>query len=436
MTDYQEFLKRKQRMAGSYGFEPKNLNAALFPFQREMVATAIRKGRYAKFAECGMGKTIMQINWADECVRKTNKPSLILTPLAVAAQTVQEAHKFGYEARRVLDSSEVGQGINVANYDRLEKLDCGVFGSVVLDESSILKSFTGATKRMLLERFSATPYRLACTATPSPNDHKELGNHSEFLGIMESNRMLSRWFLNDTMKAGGYRLKGHAEKDFWNWVASWATAIDKPSDMGFEDGGFTLPPLKIENHVVQSDPTIDAGGKLMRVADMSATGLHREMRITASARADKLAEIVTGTDGPWILWCNTEYEADEIRRRIPEAVEVKGSDTTAVKESRLLGFAAGEFRLLLTKPSIAAFGLNYQHCNQMAFVGLSYSYEQLYQAIRRSWRYGQTKPVTAHIISADSEGPVLKSILEKQRAHERMKAAMVAAIKGEYTNAD
>lgn len=428
---YQEFLQSKQRMAGSYGFEPRTLNPALFPFQRHMVETAIRKGRYAMFAECGMGKTLMQLNWADECVAETGKPSLVLTPLAVAAQTVAEAKRFGYQARRVLDASDVGSGINVANYDRLEKVDCSVFGSVVLDESSILKSFTGTTKRMLLDRFSRTPYRLACTATPSPNDHKELGNHSEFLGIMESNRMLSRWFLNDTMKAGGYRLKGHAEKDFWNWVASWATAVDRPSDMGFSDNGFILPPLKIKNHIVQSDPTIDSGDKLMRVADMSATGLHREMRITAPARADRLAEIVNAADGSWILWCNTEYEAEEIRRRIPEVVEVKGSDSTAVKEERLLGFTRGDFRIILSKPSIAGFGLNWQHCNQMAFVGLSYSYEQLYQAIRRSWRYGQTKPVTAHIISADSEGPVLKSILEKQRAHERMKAAMVAAIKGE-----
>jgi hypothetical protein len=208
-------------------------------------------------------------------------------------------------------------------------------------------------------------------------------------------------------------------------------AVDRPSDLGFNDGAFQLPKLHIVNHVIQSDPTIDAGDKLIRVADLSATGLHKEMRITAEARAEKLAELVNAKPGPWLLWCNTEYKAAEIRKRLPEAVEVKGSDTVASKESRLLGFAAGEFRVLLTKPSIAAFGLNYQHCNQMAFVGLSYSYEQLYQAIRRSWRYGQTQEVTAHIISADSEGPVLKVILEKQKAHERMKAAMVAAIRGQ-----
>jgi hypothetical protein len=243
--------------------------------------------------------------------------------------------------------------------------------------------------------------------------------------------MLSRWFINDTMKAGGYRLKGHAEKDFWSWVTSWAVAIDKPSDIGHSDAGFVLPRLNIVNHVVASDPTKDKGDALFRVADVSATGLHREMRITAPDRAAKLAEIVGTTQDPFLLWCNTDYEAEEIHSRVEGCVEVKGSETVKAKEEKLLAFSSGDIKRLLTKPSIAGFGMNWQHCNQMAFVGLSYSYEQIYQAIRRCWRYGQTSDVTAHIISADSEGPVLQAILEKQKAHEKMKSAMVAAMKGE-----
>jgi len=427
---YGEFLAAKTRLAGAAGFvRDEPLHPDLFPFQRHIVTRALRNGRFAIFSECGTGKTFMQLAWADACARETGLPSLILTPLAVANQTVEEARRFGYVAQRVKCADDVSDGINVANYDRLDAIDCSAFGAVVLDESSILKNFTGATKNKLVAAFAHTRYRLCCTATPAPNDHKELGNHSEFLGLMESSRMLSRWFVNDTMKAGGYRLKGHAERDFWRWVGSWAVAIDKPSDIGFSDEGYILPELTIHNHIVQADISINAGDQLFRIADVSATGLHREMRLTAEARAGRLAELVAKSEDPWVLWCNTDYEASEIVSKVPDVIEVKGPESVEAKERKLLGFTKGEFGRILTKPSIAGFGLNWQHCRQMAFVGLSYSYEQMYQAIRRSYRYGQVKPVSIHIISADTEGPVLQAVLRKEADHKKMKAALVAAMK-------
>jgi hypothetical protein len=430
-SEYQAFLVSKKVRARSSGFAvcDSDLNAKLFPFQKHIVKLCLQRGKSAIFSECGTGKTPMQLDWARLVCEHTNRPVLVLCPLAVAAQTVREGAKFGIGVTQFQHQSEVSEsGIWVTNYDRLKGLNADHFGGVVLDESSILKSFTGATKRLLLKMFDRTPYKLACTATPAPNDHMELGNHAEFLNVMPSNEMLSRWFLNDTMKAGGYRLKHSGEGDFWAWVASWAIALEKPSDIGFEDDGFILPKLNIQQHTVYCDPTIDAGDMLIRAGDMSATSLHREMRITAHLRAERVAEMVNGSSEKWIVWCNTNYEADELTAMIPEGIEVRGSESADEKERKLSEFTLKQHRVIITKPSIAGFGLNWEFVHNMAFAGLSYSYEQLYQAMRRAWRYGQTKEVHAHIVTADSEGPVLQTILTKQKAHERMKIQMVNAM--------
>jgi hypothetical protein len=319
--------------------------------------------------------------------------------------------------------------VNVANYEMLDHFDPEAFGGVVLDESSILKNFMGIVKQTLMGMFERTPFKLCCTATPAPNDHLELGNHAHFLGVMPANEMLMRWFINDTMQAGGYRLKKHAEADYWQWVCSWAVCMDKPSDLGFADDGYVLPPLVIEPHIVEVDNTDGAEDALFRSVTLSATTIHKEMRRTACERAARLAAIVNSDEerGAWLLWCNTNYEADAIRAILPEAVEVRGNDSVAVKERRLADFAEGRTRILLSKPGICGFGLNFQHCRNMAFVGLSYSYEQFYQALRRCWRYGQSKPVHAHVIYADTEGDVLLSIQRKQKDHLEMKSAMTDA---------
>jgi hypothetical protein len=434
VSTYAEFLRAKQPSVQSSGFAVSagDINPKLFPFQRDIVKWALRRGKAGIFSECGTGKTAMQLEWARHVAERAG-PVLILAPLAVAHQTVAEGEKFGIPVTQALERCDVPcdrKAIVVTNYDRLKKFEPADFTGIVLDESSILKCYTGAMKRLIMESFRTAPYKLACTATPAPNDHMELGNHSEFLDAMESNEMLSRWFLNDTMKAGGYRLKRHAERDFWRWVASWSVSVSKPSDLGYPDGKFILPKLNIIQHTVYVDPTIGSDdGMLIRKSDLSATTLHKEMRLTAPQRAERVAALVNGDIDPWIIWCNTDYEADELAARIPEAVEVRGSHPLKRKEADLWRFAAGECRVLLTKPSIAGFGLNFQHCHNMAFVGLSYSYEQQYQAIRRSYRFGQEYPVNVHIIAADTEGKVADTVLRKQREHERMKAAMVESMR-------
>lgn len=427
---YQDFLDSKHVRVAFSGFDAGPVNPMLFAWQKEIVEWAVKRGKAAIFSECGTGKTPMQAEWARIVEDHTSKPVLILTPLAVAAQTVREGRKFGIPITYVRGQSDVGpRGLYVTNYDMLKAFDPADFGGVVLDESSILKAYTGATKRAILAAFKDTPYKLACTATPAPNDHLELGNHSQFLDVLDSNEMISRWFVNDTMKAGGYRLKKHAAKDYWRWVAGWSVCFEKPSDLGHSDEGFIIPPLQIHEHVVNVDCTQDAGDMLIRASKLSSTSLHREMRLTAGARAARTAELVNPSSDPWVIWCNTDYEADALNEVIESAIEVRGSEPNSRKEEKLEAFGQGrEFRII-TKPKIAAFGLNWQHCHDMAFVGLSYSYEQLYQAIRRSWRYGQKYPVNAHIIMADTEGPVLKTIQRKQRQHLEMKAEMVSAMK-------
>lgn len=425
---YDEFLAGKRITTAESGFtvNPDELPAALFPFQRDIVVWALRRGKAALFADCGLGKTLMQLAWGDAVARHTACDVLILAPLAVAQQTADEAAKFGLGATVCRSQADVKPGINIANYEMLAHFDPSAFSGVVLDESSILKSYMGKTKRGLIDAFAATPYRLCCTATPAPNDHMEIGNHSEFLGVMNSTEMLMRWFINDTMAMGNYRLKGHAKADFWRWVGTWAVSLRHPSDIGYSDDGFILPALNLRHETVEVDLTEGRGdGQLFRTPDLNATGLHKEMRRTAGDRASAVAELVNGNADTWIVWCNTNYEADALMALIPDAVEVRGSDSLAEKERKLRAFTRGEVRVMVTKPTVAGFGMNWQHCHRVAFVGLSYSYEQFYQAIRRCWRFGQNSAVEVVVVAAQTEGPVLATIERKLQAHEEMASAMV-----------
>lgn len=409
------------------------LNASMFDHQRVSTEFALSAGSAAMFLDTGLGKSLCALDWGRVIVEHTNTPVVMLAPLAVGPQHQREADKFGIDAVYIRDPSEITTPrVYITNYERMEKFDAGQFGGVVLDESSILKSFNGRTSRGLIAAFAGTPYRLACTATPAPNDHMELGQHSEFLGVMRGMEMLSRFFINDTASASqDWRIKGHAVDSFWDWVASWARCVSLPSDLGFSDDGFVLPEMTMFQHIVDADRSLNAGeekdgqGRIFRMPETSATSIHREKRMTIEARADVIAAITAKEPNePWLIWCDTDAEADALTDRIPGSVEVRGSMTPEVKEDRLLGFANGTVRILVTKPSIAGYGLNYQHCARQAFVGLSFSYESFYQAIRRSYRFGQKRPVHVHVAMADTEKAIWDVVSRKAEDHNRMKDAM------------
>ena len=428
--NYDEFIAGKIKSVIPSGFTPvEELNPNLFPWQKRVVLWALRQGKAALFEECGLGKTLQQLAWAHEVAWFTGKPVLILCPLAVAKQTIAEAAKFGFPLVSAVESSHeiTAPAVVISNYEKLHLLEEAIprLGGVVLDESSVLKSFTGKTRRDLTDKFARTPYRLCCTATPSPNDFTELGQHAEFLGVCKTSEMLATWFLNDTFDTGTWRLKRHAEKDFWRWVSSWAACVSKPSDIGGSDEGFDLPPLNIESVTVSVNQKSERGSETLFVdAHTSATSIHSEMRRTCAERAAKAAAIAMGTDEPVIIWCNTNDEADALIELLPEAVEVRGSDKSTHKEKALDDFSAGISRVIITKPSIAGFGLNWQHCRTVIFVGLSYSFEDFYQAVRRSYRFGQTKPVNVFLIQADSENNVLPVLKRKMAQHETMREAL------------
>ena len=433
--EYLALIEAKRPAVDTFGFDPSPMNAAMKPHQLHATEFALRQGRAALFLDTGLGKSFCAHEWGRQVVEKTGKPVLLLAPLAVSAQHEREGQKFGIDVKAIREPMEVrGARIYVTNYDRLEKFDPGAFGGVILDESSILKSFNSKTTKALTEGFARTPYRLACTATPAPNDHMELGTHSEFLGVMRQNMMLQRWFIHDSMDTGTWRMKGHAVDDFWSWVASWSRCISKPSDIGFSDDGYALPELDVRRHVIAADRNIDAGaekdgqGHLFRMPDTSATSIHREKRMTTDARSDAIADIVGGSDEAWVVWCDTDYEADALASRLPDAVEVRGSMSADEKERGLVAFSTGQVRVIITKPSIAGFGLNWQHCARMAFVGLSFSYENYYQAIRRCWRFGQTRPVQVHIACADTEENIWQTVSRKADDHDTMKRAMSMAM--------
>ena len=426
--NYDEFIAGKTKRALAHGFEPKPILAPLFDWQKHVVQWAIRQGRAALFEDCGLGKTLQQLEWARQVSDHSGGPVLILTPLAVAHQTAAEARRFGMTAHVVSSQSEVtGAGLWITNYYKLDHFNPGAFSGVVLDESSILKSFTGKTRRELTSAFRDTPYRLACTATPSPNDYTEFGQHADFLGVCSPAQMLATFFVNDTFNTGDWRLKRHAVSEFWEWVASWACCVSKPSDIGYSDDGYILPALHMHEHVVFVDES-GSGDELFRHATLSATSMHQEMRLTSKARAEKVALLVAGTPNePWVVWCNTNDEADHLASMIPDAVEVRGSDTSAAKERKIDAFTDGKARVIITKPGIAGYGLNWQHCRNVAFVGLSYSFEDFYQALRRSYRFGQTKEVNAHVVRASTEGAIAKTIQRKIQQHEEMQQQMKQA---------
>lgn len=431
LDDYHAAIAKKRVSFTPRGFEPRALHHSLKPHQEHCVAFAIEAGSTALFLDTGLGKTLCALDWARAVTEHTNKPVLMLAPLAVSAQHEREAGRFDLDARAIREPSEIkGARTYITNYDRLARFDPRDFAGVVLDESSILKSFTGATTRALIQAFRQTPYRLACTATPAPNDHTELGQHSDFLGVMESPEMLSRWFLADQTLMGRYRLKRSGVRPFWDWVASWARCIAKPSDIGCSDDGYILPPLDLRRHVVTADRTTDAGEHLFRIPDMSATSIHKEKRLTIDARADVIADLVANEGGePWVIWCDTDYEADALHDRIPDAVEVRGSMSAEQKEDRLVAFSTGRERVIITKPSIAGFGLNWQHCARVGFAGLSFSYESYYQAVRRCWRFGQERAVNVHVAMADTERAIWDVISRKTDDHGAMKTEMTAAMR-------
>ena len=394
------------------------------------------KGRSALFLDTGLGKSGCEAVFADQCAQHTGRPSLILTPLAVARQMQRECAAFGVEAEITREDGDTACPVQIANYERLGKLDVSKFGAVVLDESSILKSFTGSTKRALVAAFKETPFRMAATATPAPNDHMEIGQHSEFLGVMPGPEMLSRWFINDQTEMGKYRLKGHANSTFWEWVASWARAASLPSDFGGDDTGFILPALKTELHICGVDLTEGEFDGLFRIPSNSATDTHREKEQTLSERVARAAEIANGHDGHAVVWCERDDESAALTKAISDAIEVKGSMPLDKKEAALDAFSMGQERVLVSKPRLAGFGLNWQHARRQVFASLSHSYERYYQAVRRSWRFGQTREVTADIVIAETELPIWRNVQRKSADHDRMKAAMAKAMRGAQSQAE
>jgi hypothetical protein len=437
---YHHFLAGKAAAAMPCGLQTiGELPQALKPFQRDIVEWALRRGRGAIFAGTGLGKTLMQLSWASAVARETRRKVLILTPLAVAQQTCAEAGKFGVvSVEYVRSQGQAACSIPVTNYDRIEKFDLSDIGGIVLDESSIIKSHESQTRRLLIELCQKVPYRLPCTATPAPNDYVELGNHAEFLGVCSAKEMLATWFVHDgsiratnaqnhgSKPVADWRLKRHAERDFWRWVASWAVMIRHPRDLGYDEPGYDLPPL-IKHQVtvpVDYEPSIETG--LLFPMEASTLGERLGARRSSIVqRVKAAAEIVNDhRDRPWLNWCHLNDEADALSEAMPWAVEVRGSDDAEIKAERLLGFAAGRYPGLISKPSIAGWGLNFQICADMVFVGLNDSFEQLYQAIRRCWRFGQTKPVNVWMVASELEGAVIANVEEKERAAEAMADAM------------
>lgn len=426
--EYIAFLAGKAPRPMAVGIEPAPMPAHLFDYQAAATAFCIRQGRAALFLDTGLGKTVCELEFARQTAAASNGWALILTPLAVARQIETEGRRFGYDCRVIRSMDDAGPGINICNYDRLDKLDCSAFGVVVLDESSILKNFSGATTRSLIALFADTPYRLCATATPAPNDHIELGTHSEFLGIMPQGDMLVRWFINNTADTGNWRLKGHARRHFWDWMASWAVMASSPEDLGFDGSRFVLPPMNVIRHKAIGEVKPMDG--MLFVGDVSATNMHAVKRLTADARAVEVAYLVAAEpDEPWMIFCDTDYEADALKGVLPSAIEVRGSMTPEKKETQIDRFLSGDARVMVSKSSIMGMGLNLQFCARMAFVGRSFSYESWYQAVRRCWRFGQKRPVDVHLIVAEGEAQIGRVLERKAGAHFDMKQEMIAASK-------
>lgn len=412
--EYENFLLTKTKKTGDIGFRSEKLNPNLFDFQRHIVNKALKKGRYAIFADCGLGKTLMQLEIAYRCYIETGKPSLILAPLAVVDQTIGEGLKFGIKANYPSE----GGSVQIVNYQQLKHLDTDSYGCICLDESSILKNFQGKIKKELIDCFQNTPYRFCFTATPSPNDTMELGNHSEFLGQMNFKNMLSMYFINDMQTVQKWRIKGHAESIFWEWVGSWSICVTNPADIGFTQANFVLPKLNLIEEKLSS-AKLD-NGMLFNELSVSSTNHNQELKRTFEIRMNRVLEIANNTNEDIIVWVKHNEESTYLSKMITGAKEVTGSMKDEQKKKLLLGFAKGDFRVLVTKPKIAQYGLNYQHCHIQLFPSLDFSFEGTYQAIRRSYRFGQKKQVDIHLISTDTMNNVIETINRKQNQFAEM----------------
>ena len=428
ITNYEAFVKGKRRSEVPTGHNPGDLNPHLFDFQRTIVAWAVRRGRAAIFADTGLGKTLMQLSWAHEVASHTGGAVLVLAPLAVSEQTIEQGAKFGIEVKRVPKGESVdGSGIWITNYERMDTIDFASLAGLVLDESSILKSHDGKTRAKIIEQSQMVPYRLSCTATPSPNDFDELGNQCEFLGVMTRNEMLATYFVNDTGDTGTWKLKGWGSERFWEWMGSWSVVLRSPADLGFDGSRYELPPLEYFEHVVETE---SLGDDLFSRPAMTLTERRKAQRDSIDARCKALADVVNAdTSEPWLIWCHLNDEAEMLAKLIPGAINVQGSDSPEEKAKNLLGFAHGDFRVLISKPKIAGFGMNWQHCARMAFVGLDDSFEKFYQAVRRCYRFGQKRSVHVHLFTAENEGQILANLKRKEKSHNELSANMVGFMK-------
>ena len=428
---YRKFLDRKAQYALPVGFHVAgDIHPKMFDFQREIVRWALWRGRAAIFSECGTGKTLVEHVWAREVNRRTGKPVIIFAPLAVAGQMVDEGKKFGIEVVHARSQEDIGN-ISATNYDRMHLFpDANAFGGIVIDEGSILKAYAGKTRNAIIDYAKRIPYRLSATATPAPNDYMELGNQAEYLDVLTRAEMLATFFTHDGGDTAKWRLKGHARRPFWKWMASWSVALRKPSDLGFDDGAFILPPLEVVPIVI--DDNYNSRGRLITTEAQTLEERRDVRRQTITQRVTACAELVAKEPThPWLIWCNLNAEGDAIEKAIPGSVQVSGSDDEATKEDYLLGFAKGKYRVLISKPSIAGFGMNFQRCSNVVFVGLSDSWEQYYQAVRRCWRFGQKNPVKAYVITCSSEGAVVRNIQRKEKQAAEMIDGIVADMKEE-----
>jgi len=423
---YKKFLKNKNKNFGNYGIDVEidELNPMLFDWQKVLVKWALKKGKAALFEDCGLGKTPQQLEWANQIHIKTGGDILILAPLAVSKQTKEEGDKFGIKVNICKSQDDVVPGINITNYEKLKNFDASHFIGIVLDESSILKNFAGTIKSNIIDAFIGTKYKLACSATPAPNDFIELGNHSEFLGVHTRSEMLSMFFINDAGDTGTWRLKGHVQDNlFWEWMASWSVMITKPSDIGYDDGDFILPKITYHEHIIKTTAKPTRG---LFVEEATTLNERRQVRReTNEIRCSEAAKLINSTDDLWTVWCNLNIEGDLLSKDIEGAVQVAGANKDEVKAQRMLDFAKGKIKRIVTKPKIAGLGMNWQICHKAAFVGLSDSWEQFYQAVRRIYRFGQTEEVEIHIFIEEREGSVLRNIKRKEEQAQSMIAGLV-----------
>lgn len=426
--DYDRFVSQKLGIVDSVGIDMEPVGYSLFPHQRDLTRWALRRGRAAIFADTGLGKMRMAIVWADIVSITTGRPVIILCPLAVAQQFVAEGVVMGVTVTHCREPEDVTPGINITNYDRMHKFDMRQFAGVALDESSIIKHHASRTLAVLMASFVSTPYKLCCTATPSPNDWTELGTHAEFLGVRSRSEMLAEFFVHDGGDTSVWRLKGHARAVFWKWVASWGAMIRSPADLGYDASAYDLPPLTIHQHAVEIEHNPLHG--LFAMEAQTLPERRQARRESMDARVSACALLVNGSDDPWIVWCDLNDEGNMLEKAIHGSVQVAGSDDNEVKERRMVDFSAGRARVLVSKQKICGWGMNWQHCAHQAFVGVNDSYEGLYQAIRRSWRFGQKRPVHVHIFASNQEGAVVANIKRKEEAAKEMSDAMSAETLG------